>query len=646
MPDTNTPEIIDILLSQNIIDAAKLEEARNESIIKQIPVDRVLIEKSWITLKDIVKAKSVIYGIPYVDISNATISKELINLVPEAEALKAKIIFFEASNGVYKAAMANPLDIQTIRYFESKLKGRIIVYIALEEDVLLKLKNNYSKSMGTEFTNVVEQAVSSSDFVDITVDPNESLNSLDINNAPVAKIVNMILESAVRDKASDIHIEPQEKIIRVRLRIHGILREVLTLPPQVGPSLVSRIKIMGKMPIDEKRKPLDGRFQVRSDNQEIDLRISSLPTVIGEKIVIRLLRKDLGILSLEDTGMRGNALKVFMEGLKATAGIILVTGPTGSGKTVTVATCMNLLNRPEVNVVSIEDPVEIKIPGVNQVQVNGDAGLTFATALRAFLRQDPNIISVGEIRDAETAALAAQASLTGHLVVSTLHTNSAAGVLPRLLDMNIEPYIIASTVNICSAQRLCRKICSNCIQAYTPDEAELLELRRIISASSEFHEENYIQFQRNVILKNLKISETAILQTAPDPTKVHVEQPVAQPAAATVQAGMQVQAVPGQVNQIQIAQQQMLATQSNSLVLFKGKGCDRCDGTGYNGRIGIFEVFRVTEKIGSLVMQHASSEEIEREAIKAGMIKMIQDGYFKCLDGVTTLEEVQRVIHA
>lgn len=599
MGDTAIAEVVDILVKQNIIDAVKLEEARNESLVKQLPLDQVLLQKRIITPKDILKAKSTIYGIPYVDIANINVPKELISVVPQNEAINAKIIIFEASNGVFKAAMANPLDIQTIRFFEHKLNGRIIVYIASEEDLLNKLKNSYSKAIATEFTSAVEQAVSSSEFIDLA-GSNEDIDTIDVKSAPVAKIVNIILESSIRDRASDIHIEPQDTIIRVRYRVHGILREVLTIPPQVGPSLVSRIKILAKMPIDEKRKPLDGRFQVRSDGQEIDLRISSLPTVNGEKIVIRLLRKDLGILSLEDTGLRGNALKLFSEGLKSTAGIILVTGPTGSGKTVTVATSINIINRPEVNVVSIEDPVEIKIPGVNQVQVNNDAGLTFSTALRAFLRQDPNVISVGEIRDAETAQLAAQASLTGHLVISTLHTNSAAGVLPRLMDMNIEPYIIASTVNICSAQRLCRKICRNCIEAYIPEETDIFEIKRALGSTRDFNFESYAKFQLENINNTLKI-------------------PLPQPPA-------------GNTNPV--------------MYLFKGRGCDKCDGVGYAGRIGIFEVFKVTEKIGAMVMQHAAADTIEQEAINDGMIKMIQDGYLKCLDGITTIEEVQRVIHA
>jgi type IV pilus assembly protein PilB len=619
MPRNSTNSIIDILVSQNIIDLDKVNSARNESLSSQVPIEQVLIQKGWIRPNDITKAKSVMYGVPYIDVANVQVPQELLSISNQDEALRSKILIFEKNNSVYKAAMANPLDIQSIRFIEQKLDGRIQVYIALEEDLVQKIKNIFSTTIGTEVSSAIEQAVSSSEFIDISTGSDQDLKTLDLNSAPVAKIVNIMLESAVRDKASDIHIEPQEGRIRVRFRVNGILKETLTLPSAVGPSLVSRIKILGRMPIDEKRKPLDGRFQIKSENQEIDLRISSLPTVLGEKIVIRLLRKDLGILSLEDTGMRGNALKTFLEGLKATSGIILVTGPTGSGKTVTVATSMFMLNKPEVNVVSIEDPVEIKVPGVNQVQVNVDAGLTFAAALRSFLRQDPNIISVGEIRDQETAQLAAQASLTGHLVISTLHTNSAAGVLPRLLDMGIEPYIIASTVNICSAQRLCRRICPHCKIAFEPGEADLLEVTRVLGESSGFNLEKFSAYQINNVIK-----DTPIVQEEQPTQSIHPE--IGSASTLLPQAA---------VNPAR-----------PKLYLFKGKGCDKCLGTGYSGRVGIFEVFRVTEKIGSLVMQHSSADIIEREAMNGGMIKMIQDGYFKCLDGQTTIDEVQRVIHA
>lgn len=591
MPRTSATSVLDILVSQNVLDPQKLAEAKAEGIASKIPIEQVLINKGLIKALDIVKAKSVLYGVPFINLSEITIPQELSTLCSEDEALRAKLIVFEKVENVYKVAMANPLDIQSIRYFEQKLNSRIQVYISTEEDIVNKIKSTFSGNFGSEVTNVIEAAVSSSEFVDIS-SGNEKIDNVDINTAPVAKIVNLMLDSAIQEKASDIHIEPEDKRIRVRFRMNGILREKLVLPKQIGPSIVSRIKILAKMQIDEKRKPLDGRFQVKSGDQEIDLRVSSLPTVLGEKIVIRLLRKDLGIMSLEDTGMRGNALRTFMEGLKTTSGIILVTGPTGSGKTVTVATSMSILNKPEVNVVSIEDPVEIRVPGVNQVQVNVEAGLTFAAALRAFLRQDPNIISVGEIRDAETAQLAAQASLTGHLVISTLHTNSAAGALPRLLDMGVEPYIIASTVHICAAQRLCRKICPHCVQHYIPEESEYMELKRVLGQTVEFNEEKFIEYQQKFVLKKQSLEP------------------------------------------------------NTKLLLFKGKGCERCSGTGYTGRIGIFEVFKVTEKIGALVMQHAAADSIERAAMEEGMIKMIQDGYFKCLEGITTMEEVQRVIHS
>lgn len=600
MPQASATNIVDILVSQNVIDSQKLIDANKESIASGLPLEQVLLNRGWIKPLDIVKAKSILYGVPYVDISNTTIPQDLTNIISESEALQAKLIIFEKGNNSYKAAMSNPLDIQSIRYFEQKLKTRIKVYIALESDIISKIKSIYSGSFGSSVLNVVEQAVSDAEIIDISHSTDENIESLDVTTAPVAKIVNLILESAVQEKASDIHIEPQEKNLRVRFRIHGILREKISnLPLALAPSLISRIKILAKMAIDEKRKPLDGRFQIKFDSQEIDLRVSSLPTVLGEKIVIRLLRKDLGIMSLEDTGMRANALKTFLEGLKSTSGIILVTGPTGSGKTVTVATAMSIINKPEVNVVSVEDPVEIKVPGVNQVQVNVDAGLTFANALRAFLRQDPNIIIVGEIRDEETAQLAAQASLTGHLVISTLHTNSAAGALPRLLDMGVEPYIIASTVHVCAAQRLCRRICPHCKIAYEPTETEYLELKRVLGESVDFNEQKYIEYQQKFVLK------------------------------------------PGSIINLNSIPQ----SNPPKVLLFKGNGCDKCMGTGYQGRIGIFEVFKLNEKIGSLVMQHASSETIEREAIAGGMIKMIQDGYFKSLEGITTIEEVQRVIH-
>lgn len=587
-----TPTSIgEALVVQNVITEELLNEVKNISLSSGKKIEDILIDRGDIKDIDLVKAKSFLFGIPFVSIESLTIPKELNSLISREEAIRSKIIIFEKTDLGYKVAMANPLDIQAIRYFEQKLKNRLIVHIAVEKEIINKINSNYSELLTNEVEGIINKAISDIDKLDISGSSNGDLNNIDVANAPIAQILNRILDTAVQTKASDIHIEPTQTNLRIRYRINGLLTEKLTLPIQILPSLIARIKVLSKLQIDEKRKPQDGRFEVKSGNTEIDLRVSTLPTVLGEKVVIRLLRKDLDIINLEDTGMRGNALKIFKEALKATTGIIYITGPTGSGKTVTVATSMSIINKPEVNVVSIEDPVEIRVPGVNQVQVNVEAGLTFATALRSFLRQDPDVIIVGETRDQETALLSAQASLTGHLVISTLHTNSAAGALPRLLDMGVEAYIIASSVNVCAAQRLCRRICKHCKQEYEAQEHEVLELCRVLGYNSTLDLDKIIQYQKQVLQKTESNSEF------------------------------------------------------NKVRLFKGVGCEKCNGTGYSGRVGIFEVFKVSEKIGALVMQHSSTDTIEKQAIQEGMITMIQDGYMKVLEGITTIEEVQRVIH-
>ncbi|KKQ34246.1 MAG: Type IV-A pilus assembly ATPase PilB [candidate division WS6 bacterium GW2011_GWA2_37_6] len=397
----------------------------------------------------------------------------------------------------------------------------------------------------------------------------------------------MVLEYAIKYKASDIHIEPREKKIAVRFRIYGVLSEKLTIPRKLGNSIVSRIKILSNLQIDEKRVPQDGRFQVKSGNQLIDIRVSVMPTVYGEKIVMRLLEKGGGTMEIKDTGLRGPAYKIFIENLAKTQGIILVTGPTGSGKTQTLASSLKILNKPEVNIMTIEDPVEIRVDGVTQVQVNKAVELTFAKALRSFLRQDPDIMMVGEIRDTETAELATQAALTGHLVLSTLHTNSAAGALPRLLDMKVEPFLIASTVNLVMAQRLTRKICEYCKEAYQVPVEVVKEIHKTLSGLRGFDLYSYPRNEEKL--------------------KENVEDDV--------------------------------------VFLYKGKGCSKCNNTGYIGRIGIFEAMLITPKIGQLIMQQRSADEVERRAVEEGMITIKQDGFMKALEGVTTLEEVLRVIN-
>jgi len=372
----------------------------------------------------------------------------------------------------------------------------------------------------------------------------------------------------MKARASDVHVEPQETSTRVRYRIDGILQEKLTIPKELHEALVSRIKILSGMKIDEKRVPQDGRFNFRAESDEVDLRISTLPTAWGEKIVMRLLKKTGGIPSLSELGLRGRALKILQENILRPHGIILITGPTGSGKTTTLYSLISALNTSKVNILTLEDPIEYKIPGVNQVQINPAAGLTFASGLRSFLRQDPNIILVGEIRDQETADLAIQASLTGHLVFSTLHTNDAAGALPRLLDMHAEPFLLASTINCIVAQRVVRKIHDSCKIEYSPEPKVIEEVTNILG---------------------------------------------------------------------------QLWRPAQPIKFYKGKGDPECGNSGYYGRVGVFEVLPVSEKIGRLILERNASGAIDKAAREEGMITMKQDGYLKVVEGITTIEEVLRV---
>jgi type II secretory ATPase GspE/PulE/Tfp pilus assembly ATPase PilB-like protein len=393
-----------------------------------------------------------------------------------------------------------------------------------------------------------------------------------------------------------------EKRVRVRFRIHGVMTERLTLPKNLNPSIVSRIKILSNLKIDERRVPQDGRFPIKIGNTKIDLRVSVMPTVHGEKVVMRLLESETTDITLESTGLRGNAYKIFLDALTVTNGIVLVTGPTGSGKTRTLACSLIKINDPKVNIMSLENPVEIRIPGVTQIQINPDVGLTFATGLRSVLRQDPDIVMVGEIRDEETAQLAVQASLTGHLVLSTLHTNSAPAAIPRLLDMGIEPYLLASTVRAVAAQRLPRRICPDCIESY-PATPEVVEnILQTMKGAKDF---DLIQYLNRVVTSSSHLKEE---------------------------------------NQHSAMKAPQIGPDGKPVIyLYKGKGCDKCGGSGYSGRIGIFEVLDVSERISRMIMENVTDAEIRDAGMQAGMLTMIQDGYLKALEGITTLEEVLRV---
>lgn len=547
---------------------------------------------------DIVKAKSAIFGIPFIDLTNFTVQESVIAEVPIDNLNKYRAVPFERGADYVKIAMEDPFDIQATQVLATKYPAgtRMQVYITTADGISNILDRRVGDTMSFEVSDALED-------VDVPVtEISEDLGLLsntDLSSAPIARIVNAILQYAVTSKASDVHVEPMEKRTRVRFRINGVMTERLTLPKSLNPAVVSRIKILSNLKIDEKRIPQDGRFPVKINNTKIDLRVSVMPTIHGEKVVLRLLESENADITLEKTGLRGNAYKIFLDALTVTNGIVLVTGPTGSGKTRTLACSLIKVNDPGVNIISLENPVEIRVPGVTQVQVNADVGLTFASGLRSILRQDPDIVMVGEIRDEETAQLAVQASLTGHLVLSTLHTNSAAAAIPRLMDMGIEPYLLASTIRAVAAQRLPRTICKDCIEAYPAPEEVVEEIMEVMKSVENFDLVNYM----NRVIASKKGEGASSFMKAPE-----------------------------------------IGPDGKPIIyLYRGKGCDKCGGSGYSGRVGIFEVLDVTENISRMIMENVTADDIQKVGEKQGMLTMTQDGYLKALEGITTLEEVLRV---
>jgi len=566
--------IEELLHQKKLLTEEQLKVIRIEQANTGKSPESIILEKGLVSAQELAKAEGELHKIPYAELGGVTIPPEVLDLVPEPTARKNILIPFSREDKQLKVAMADPLDLQIIGFLEKSTRLRIIPHIAESEAISSLIESQYGKRIGPEVTEALEEVgVTTTKIKEQIKDIGKAEEVL--RSAPVARIVSMLLEYAVKSRASDIHIEPEEENTRIRYRIDGVLQEKFTLPKEVHDSIVARIKILSKLKIDEKRLPQDGRFKIQVGEVRTDLRVSVLPTVNGEKTVIRLLKEEGTIMGLRDLGLWGTALKRFEEVLLRPHGTILVTGPTGSGKTVTLAAALHKLNTIRVNIITIEDPVEIRIPGVSQVQVNTAAGLTFASGLRSFLRQDPDIIMVGEIRDAETAELSVHAALTGHLVLSTLHTNSAAGALPRLLDMGIEPFLLASTVNLVLAQRLVRKICPDCREEYDVSKEMIAEMKEVLG--SLFDE----------AAKNIKTD--------------------------------------------------------GKPKLIRGKGCERCNKTGYKGRTGIFEVMPLSDKLAKMTLEHRPAAELEKVAVEEGMVTLIQDGFFKVLRGITTIEEVLRV---
>jgi len=579
-------KILETLVAQQVLDSKTGDEIRQHVLQTGQDIEEYLMSKRLVSELQYAQAKAKAMNVPFVTLAGKRISPGVVTFIPEPVARRYTLFSFDhnpATNSI-SVAMADPFDLQVIEFLEQKTGKRVIPYLALKDDIDVVIDERYAQSLGAEVSAALKETVTP----EIRTIEAGHLGEI-IREAPIAKIVSTLLEFATKNRVSDIHIEPQEGMTRVRYRIDGILHEKLALPKSVHSAVVSRIKILSDMKIDEKRIPQDGRFNFRMGTEEVDLRVSTLPTVHGEKIVMRLLKKTGGIPTLNELGLRGLALNRLEENITRPHGIILVTGPTGSGKTTTLYSVLSRLNTTKVNIVTLEDPVEYQIAGINQVQINPAAGLTFANGLRAFLRQDPNIILVGEVRDAETSELAIQAALTGHLVFSTLHTNNASGALPRLLDMGAEPFLVASALNCVVAQRIVRKICQFCKEDYVPVKEIVEDIKKVLGKLF--------------------------------------------PASAETPA---TGGKPGVSLKPDV--------DSKQVKLFHGKGCPECNSTGYQGRVGIFEVLPVSEKISKMVLEHSSSAEVEKQAVEEGMITLKQDGYLKVLEGVSTIEEVLRVI--
>lgn len=598
--------ISDSLVEKLLLDTEKvtpdqLAELREQEKTEKKPLQDIVIKANVVSEKELTKLYAAEIDIPYVELNPKELKREILRLVPERIARQYGVVLFGVEeDGTKLLAMEDPDDIQAINFLQKQLGDQLRTHVATSSTIRAAL-DQYRGNIGNELTKVI-----SPDEIDEEA-PEEEVDEEDLaEDSPIAQTVNLLIEYAISAGASDIHIEPREDYVVVRYRIDGILREANKLPKKVHGALVSRIKILSNLKIDERRVPQDGRFKIQTGSGRYALRVSTLPIQEGEKVVMRILSEGSKAATLEELGYWGLALDAINEAIKQPHGMILVTGPTGSGKSTSLFSTLSLLNKPSVNISTIEDPVEYKIPGANQTQVNPKAGMTFAAGLRALLRQDPNIIMVGEIRDGETSGLAVQAALTGHLVFATLHTNNAATCLPRLLDMGIEPFLIASTVRAVVGQRLVRRLCVDCREEVTPDAATLKQLNGIFA------------IQNDVVMRH-----------------VHdMEQEALNGGIGATNAGKS-----------KVDTSKLSTTETKITRIFKARdrGCDSCNHTGYRGRIGIYEVLGNTPEIQKLIVSNATSDIIQVEAIKNGMVTMQFDGFIKALRGQTTIEEILRV---
>lgn len=577
-----------LLADSNIIASDKIAQLKDDAKNSRQSLQETALKQELITDMELIKLYSDSIGVPLAEIDFKNLSQDVASILPEHIARQYSAVVFQADeDGLMHIAMSDPDDVQAVEFIKKYIGGKFKLYIATDENILQAL-GSYRDGVASEIDKVIEFEIEKSE--------EEAVSQDEIaEDSPIAQTVNLLLEYAIRSGASDIHIEPRDDIVSVRYRIDGVLREANQLPKNIQNALVSRIKILSNLKIDERRVPQDGRFKINLNERSFAFRVSTLPITTGEKVVMRILNEGVKPPTLTDLGFWGGALERINEAIIQPNGMILVTGPTGSGKSTSLFSVLSILNDPSVNISTVEDPVEYKIPGANQTQVNPTAGMTFVSGLRALLRQDPNIIMVGEIRDGETANLGVQAALTGHLVFSTLHTNNAATTLPRLLDMGIEPFLIASTVRAVIGQRLVRNLCTQCRQSYAPDENEIKEIKRLFNLSTE-------HFQ--------------------------------------VLSQLESQAKAGQIGDVALAIKDDSISQLWRADL---KGCSECKNTGYKGRLGIYEVLANTVEVQKLITTNATSNVIQVKAIEEGMVTMQTDGLIKALRGMTSIEEVLRV---
>ncbi len=572
------------LIDSKLVSAKNMELAEAEELETKRRLEDVLIRRGFVSEEMIAKAKAYVLGIPFVDLTNQKVESEVLKIIPEPIAKNSNIVAFRKTGADLEVAMLDPNDLQTIDFIKKKAELNILPRLTSRQSLEAVIRQ-YQRSLEDEFNNIIKSESSEVlKVVELASKDGKIKSDAELQRVaeelPVVKIVDTLIRHAVLEGASDVHIEPEEKDVVVRYRIDGILKDVMTLPKAVHDGIVARIKVLSSLKLDEHRLPQDGRFKIEGEGFKVSFRVSILPVYDGEKIVMRLLQEDSQGFTLEGLGYRGKALEILHRAIKRPTGLILSTGPTGSGKTTSLYTVLDILNTPEVNISTIEDPIEYRIPRVNQTQVKPEIGFSFPQGLRTLVRQDPDIIMVGEIRDDETAALAINASLTGHLVISTLHTNSAAGAIPRLIDMKVEPFLISSTLTAIVGQRLVRCLSPDSRTKYNLTKKEIEALSKEIDLDKVLK-----------TLKNEKIIE-------PKDTW-------------------------------------------ESINFYRPKETESSP-NGYKGRVGIFEVLDITPKIKELIVASATSDDIQKVAEEEGITTMLEDGFIKAVQGITSIEEVLR----